>query len=308
MTTGYGTSSIAIGADIHGWLGGVNCETSDGSLQVVGATEQLVSTLGQAVQDAGVEKLLLLGDLVCGGGSYQMPVDVFLQTHTYVREQVTSTGIATHVLPGNHDSRPGTGGTEAFEAIWSLQSGLGQTIELPHVRLVMLNAQGHARDQLAAASNGDPVYGWVSKAELHRLDRVLSAEDERPIILLTHQLLQPWGGSSGWRDFYAIKNADKVLDMIDRAGNVRAVVQAHAHRLDFQHVSLGQSECAFLVVPALVEFPIAWTRLDIARDSVRFRMQSLPLPDLREATRRSGSGQDWRVGLPEWQDFTVALT
>ena len=305
---GYGSSSIAIGADIHCWVGGVNYETAEGSLQLVGATEQLVTALLQAIQDAGVEKLLLLGDVVCGGGSYQMPVEVFLQTHAYVHEQVKSTGIATHVLPGNHDSRPGTGGHEAFETLWSLQSGLGQTIELPHARLVMLNAQGHSHEEIAAASHGDPVHGWVSNAELGRLERVLSAKDDRPIILLTHQLLQPWVGGSGWRDFYAIKNAGTVLDMTARAGNVRAVVQAHAHRLDLQYLSLGQSDCAFLVVPALVEFPVAWTRLDIDRDSARFRMQPLLLPDLREAARRSGYGQDWRVGLPAWQDFTVALT
>ena len=48
-------------------------------------------------------------------------------------------------------------------------------------------------------------------------------------------------------------------------------------------------------------------QLDLAPNLLRMRLRQLPLPELREASRTSGSGQEWRAGRPEWWDLTIPL-
>jgi hypothetical protein len=85
------------------------------------------------------------------------------------------------------------------------------------------------------------------------------------------------------------------------------VFQAHAHRFDVRRLALGRHECTFVILPSLIEFPLAWVQLDLAPSLLRMRLRQLPLPELREASRASGSGQEWRAGRPEWQDLTIPL-
>jgi hypothetical protein len=62
-----------------------------------------------------------------------------------------------------------------------------------------------------------------------------------------------------------------------------------------------------VILPSLIEFPLAWVQLDLAPRLLRMRLRQLPLPQLQEESRASGSGQDWRAGRPEWWDLTIPL-
>jgi 3',5'-cyclic AMP phosphodiesterase CpdA len=212
-----------------------------------------------------------------------------------------------HVLPGNHDCRPGAGNWDDFRQLWSMENGCGATIDVGSVRLILLDTHGHSPEQIAVAPEGDPVYGWVAPDELARLENDLATAGERPVLLFTHQLLFPWSGSEGWQDYYGIENAQPVCALIERYGVVRAVFQAHAHRFDIQTVPLGARDTTFVVLPALIEYPVAWARLDCSATSLRVRLQPLPVPHLQEASLASGEGQAWRAGRPEWRDFSICM-
>jgi hypothetical protein len=212
-----------------------------------------------------------------------------------------------YVLPGNHDSLPGAGGWDVFHEVWGLQPGLGTTIDLPLARLILLNTHGHTAAQIAQAEGFDPVYGWVSDAELQRLDRDLATAGDRPVLVFTHQLLAPWSNHIDWHDYFAVRNAAAVRSVLSRHQNVAAVFQAHAHRFDVRRLALGPQECTFVILPSLIEYPLAWLQLDLSPDLLRMRLRQLPLPDLREASRTSGRGQEWRAGRPEWWDLTIPL-
>ena len=41
-------------------------------------------------------------------------------------------------------------------------------LDCPAARLVLVNAQGHSREQIESAKPSDPIYGWVSDEELAR--------------------------------------------------------------------------------------------------------------------------------------------
>jgi 3',5'-cyclic AMP phosphodiesterase CpdA len=302
-----GLISIGLCADTHYWPQGQNFVTSDGSLQLQGASQHLLAALVKDLQNAQLDLVLHLGDLTCGGGTYDMAPDVFVTTVADLHRTYQEIQVPIYALPGNHDSLPGRGGWDLFQAMWGLQPGLGATLDLPLARLVLLNTHGHSPAQIAQAEEFDPVYGWVSDDELARLDQDLATAGKRPVLVFTHQLLVPWSNHIAWRDFYAVRNAAAVREVLSRYGNVAAVFQAHAHRFDVRRLALGHTECTFVILPSLIEYPLAWVRLDLSQTLLRMRLRQLPLPELQEASRVSGAGQEWRAGRPEWSDLTVPL-
>jgi hypothetical protein len=183
----------------------------------------------------------------------------------------------------------------------------GTTIDLPEARLILLNTQGHSPEQIAVALPYDPTYGWVNEAELARLAEALQTGDDRSIFIFTHQLLRPWVGPQPWKESYGTANAGAVLELLARSRQVRAVFQAHAHRLDVQQAQLGANNCWFVVMPAIICYPLAWLQLELSPESVQVSMKRLPLPALADLSRRQGEGHEWRAGRPEWQNFTIPL-
>ena len=77
--------------------------------------------------------------------------------------------------------------------------------------------------------------------------------------------------------------------------------------LDLSVQSVGGIDCAFVVVPAVIEYPIGWLMLELNEDGLTCQLQRLPLPELAELSRQSGEGQDWRAGRPEWSNFRIEL-
>lgn len=302
-----GLISIGLCADTHYWPDAQDFVTSDGSLQLQGASEVILKTLLTALEQAELDLVIHLGDMTCGGGTYEMPPESFLTTLSSLHQSCQELEIPFFALPGNHDSMPGVGGWQSFHALWGTAPGLGATIDFPAVRLVLLNTQGHSRAQIADADDFDPVYGWVSHRELVRLEEAVATAGDRPLLLFTHQPLLPWNGSNGWQEFYGVQNAAAVLRVLASSANVAAVFQAHAHRYDVRTVPLGGRECTFVIVPSLIEYPLAWMRLDIASFEARVQLQRLPLPDLQQMSRNSGAGQRWRAGQAAWWDFVIPL-
>lgn len=306
--TSTNTTSIALCSDTHFWWGGEHYRLNDGRTQLQGATAELEAALLQSLGEAAPDLLIHLGDCICGGGSFGMPVE---QYHAALAQLARFAGQAPapfYALPGNHDCVPG-GDWAHFAALWQDASpGQGYTVDVPGARLVLLNTQGHSPAQIAAALPDDPVYGWVADGEAARLEEALATAGGRPVLIFLHQLLQPWAGRGRWHEMYGVKNGDLVLDLLRRYGNVRAVFQGHAHRLDVQTVRLGAKACTFVVAPSLIEYPLGWLALQIGPTEASVTLQRLPLPALAHLSLNSGSGQAWRQGEPAWQRFTIDLT
>ncbi len=69
---------------------------------------------------------------------------------------------------------------------------------------------------------------WVSEAQIEWLRRDLAAAGERPAIVLCHENLDD-RMEDGVPISYAVRNAAQVRQILEEAGNVRAVIQAHYH-------------------------------------------------------------------------------
>lgn len=302
------STTIAVVSDTHYWVRNQPVVNADGSIQLQKWSEELLDVLLAELVEADVDLVLHLGDLTCGGGSFQMPPDDFAQTMSYMHRRFSELPMPVVALPGNHDVRPGVGDLQDFYRLWHYEAGLGKTIDLPQARLILLNSMGHSSEQIAAAPEGDPVYGWVSDAEIARLDTALATAAGTPVLIFTHQLLERWSGEQPWQDYFGILNAPDVLDVIARRGGVSAVLQGHAHRLDIQEHRIDSDRVAvFGVVPAIIEFPVAWVRLNLTADQGHCQLQRLPLAEIAAISERSGSGQTWRQGKPAWWDYRFAL-
>ena len=299
--------TIALFSDTHFWPDGGDFYGGDGNYQPLSHTPAILAALRSEIAAASPDLALHLGDLVCGGGTYAMPLPAYEQATDQVLDALRTLPCPTYALPGNHDCPPSGGPYTHVERALGIEHGCGFTVDTPFARLVLLNAQGHSPKQIDAARPADPIYGWVHEQELARLDATLADAGERPVILFIHQLLRPWVMARAWRDFYPVRNADAVLEVMARHGTVRAVFQGHAHMLDVHSAAVGNGSCTFVVVPSLIEYPLSWLHLTITAERLSWTMRPLPLPALLERVRVNGSDQSWRAGEPAWRDMAIAL-
>lgn len=309
LTSSHANGTVRIGlvSDTHYWPGGGAFHGGDGNLQVLGWSEQVVDTLVDQLNRSDLDLAIHLGDLTCGGGTYEVAETEFYELQIAVHGRLQQADAPFYGLPGNHDCPPSGPPWTFNEERWGLEPGLGRTIDTPNARLVLLNTQGHTPEQIEAGRPGDPVYGWVGDDELVRLDDALGSAGDLPIVLLLHQLLKPWAGERTWAHYYPVLNADSVLAILADHGNVRAVFQGHAHMLDVQQLAVGDGRCWFIVIPSTIEYPLGWMNLTLASGRLDVQLRTLPLPELAESTRTSGAGQEWRAGLPEWRSFAIDL-
>jgi 3',5'-cyclic AMP phosphodiesterase CpdA len=296
---------LALCSDTHFWPGAPHNYGSEGE-QLQLSSEKIQGTLLTELALAAPDLILHLGDLTCGGGYFEMPAETFYATLSAILAAFRALPGRFYAVPGNHDYPVG-GDWRYIEDLLGLAPSQGYTLDLPDARLILLNAQGHSPEQLEAALPVDPTYGWVNEAELARLAEALNTTDNRPIFIFTHQLLHPWVGPTPWKESYGIANTEAVLALLAQHRQVRAVFQAHAHRLDVQQAPLGSGTCWFVVLPAIICYPLAWLQLDLTPASVQVRLKRLPLPELTELSRTQGEGHEWRAGQPEWHDFTIPL-
>jgi hypothetical protein len=302
-----GTLRMGLCSDTHVWIDGANHLGSRGNLQLVGESVMLLETLVEELSSSALDLVLHLGDFTCGGGYFGLSPDEFYRAADLNRAAFDQLDMPTFGLPGNHDCPPGVGSWRYVEEQWCLSPKAGQTIDTPYARLVLLNAQGHTPEQVEDVLPEDPIYGWISEAELARLDRELGAADGKPVLLFVHQLLRRWSGNEPWEDFYLVQNAPAVLDVLATHGNVRAVFQGHAHRYDIQNERVGDNNCAFIIAPALIEYPLGWLELELTASELAIRLRRLPLSAWQDRTRQSGAGQAWRAGDVSWHHFTIDL-
>jgi len=295
---------IALCSDTHFWFG---CEQRFGNFgsQMQPWSGEIQSVLLAELAAIQPDLILHLGDFSCGGGSFGMTASEFTAVFTKIVEDFRKLPAPFYGVPGNHDSPLGQP-WQLAETLLGLPPGQGLTVDMPNARLILLNAQGHDQAQIETALPSDPTFGWVSAAELARLETDLAEAGGRPVVLFAHQLLQRWEGEQPWADLYGIANADEVLAVLSRYGNVRAIFQGHAHRLDVQQFLLGARPCWSVILPPVIEYPMAWVELVLDVDGIQMVMRRLPLRDLAEDSLRAGN-TDWRAGLPEWRNVRLGF-
>ena len=139
------------------------------------------------------------------------------------------------VVVGNHDLASLTKGAFAehvhSECAPIAGWGLYGSLDLCGVHLVYLD--GNYRPDGAGFGCGNFCWddAWLSEEQVSWLGADLQAAAGRPAIVLCHEHLAPTPElAEGERDPHVVGNAAQARAAIERAGNVRAVIQGHYHR------------------------------------------------------------------------------
>jgi Icc protein len=171
----------------------------------------------------GIDTLATLESVVSDILARAWPADIIAATgdishdepvgaYDRFREAVRPLGLPVFCIPGNHDSRDAM-----HSALSEPPFYYCRTFESGHWCVIGIDSC------LAGEASGR-----ISDEELRRLASEL-ADTRKPhaAVCLHHP---PLPMQSRWLDSVGLENADAFLDVVERAGNVRAVVFGHVHQ------------------------------------------------------------------------------
>ena len=166
--------------------------------------ETLRAVLQRAMStDDQPDAILATGDLV---------QDETRTGYERLRELLGDYGLPVYCLPGNHDA-PET----LVEVLSAEPFQVGGEATLGNWRIVLLDSH----------RSGDDA-GWLTPAELQRVDQSLSSNASSHYLICVHHQVLPMG--SRWLDGVGLRNGDELVDIIDRSNRVRGVVWGHVHQ------------------------------------------------------------------------------
>jgi 3',5'-cyclic-AMP phosphodiesterase len=169
------------------------------------------SLAGIAAEIGSGGRVLITGDLAANGQ---------LAEYEAVAQVLAASGLAAHVLPGNHDDRallfgsvpPGPG-----EQRTDLRSRMPSRCDLGEVVVLML-------DSLVEGSS----HGELGAAQLEWLDAELSAAPDIVHLLGLHH--PPFAIGVAGIDRVGLTDAKLLAEVLRRHGNVGRVLTGHVHR------------------------------------------------------------------------------
>jgi 3',5'-cyclic AMP phosphodiesterase CpdA len=127
---------------------------------------------------------------------------------------------------GNHDVGRLT--KEEFLELCGAGRPSRYSFDVRGVHFVVLDGNCHADGSDFRAGGFSWDDAWVSAAQIEWLARDLEAADDRRAVVLCHENIDHrlWNGAL---DPHVVRDAARVRQVLETAGNVAAVVQAHYH-------------------------------------------------------------------------------
>ncbi len=131
-----------------------------------------------------------------------------------------------HWVLGNHDLSAFT--KEEFLNYCGANRPAHYSFDVNFVHFVVLDANHHADGRDFSAGDFAWNNAWIGDAQIEWLTGDLKACGDRPAVVLCHENLDH-RLSQGSLDPHVVCDADRVRQVLEAAGNVRAVIQAHYH-------------------------------------------------------------------------------
>lgn len=211
------------------------------------------------------------GDLLCGGGSFEIPLDQYLDSVDTVAAAYEAFDAPLHIVPGNHDCEAAERSFTAFAERFTIPSVLEVVEPAPGLRLALANVY-HAN-----SNNGSGIWS----PELDQALRRAAAEalrDRVPLLLVLHPWILPNQTDQGG----LVTGHERVLQTVSDCAAVAAVLTGHRH---INRIRLWRD---FLVIDTacLIGYPVGFRELILHEDGMlRSRFHQLDLPDFIQASR-----------------------
>ena len=262
-------------------------------------------TRSQEVLDAVVPAINVLnpgfivhgGDLLCGGGSFDLPCETYLRSIDEVSAAFSGFQSPGYYIPGNHDCDAQTGSYDEFAQRIKIPAILDVVDAAPGLRLALANIY-HSTNPIEE-NNGT----WTDE-----LDDALRAaadqaqKDSCAVILIIHA----WLIADDEVGRGVINNADGLLDTLSSFPALVAVFTGHRHLNRIQMIQ------DFLVVDTacLIGFPLGFRHVKLEDDGMfTTTFHQLDLPDLLQASynRSTPEVNDRWQGQPHDRDMSILI-
>ena len=122
--------------------------------------------------------------------------------------------------------------------------------------------------------------GRLAEGELRRLESILAAAGDHPVVIAVHH--PPVSIGSPWMDAMGMENPDQLFEVMDRVANARVLLCGHIH----QEFETGRNGVRLLGVPS--------TCVQFMPGATEYAVDAQP-PGYRELLLRPDGGFDTRV-------------
>lgn len=185
--------------------------------------------------------VICLGDLIDKADDR----DVELGYLARMREVLAGLGGDRHCVVGNHDVATLT--KEEFLEHCGPGRPAHYSFDVGGVHFAVLDGNCHEDGTDFNAGNFSWDQAWLANAQLEWLRRDLAAASDLPAIIFCHENLDHrlWNEAL---DPHVLRNAEEVREVLEAAGNVRTVIQAHYH----PGLRTTQNEITYISLRAMV--------------------------------------------------------
>ena len=212
------------------------------------------------------------GDLLCGGGSFEIPRETYLQSIEHVAKAYNGFNAPIYYVPGNHDCDADTRSFDAFAKRFPIPETLSFSEAAPGLMLALANVY----------SSAAPDHGgvWTNEHdEILRQAGRIAMEDGCALILVLHEWVVPADGDEAGKG--VVGNSEALMRTLSELPAAVAVFTGH------RHTNRIRLHGGFVVVDTacLIGFPLGFREISLSSDGLlAARFHQLDLPDLIQAS------------------------
>jgi len=264
-------------------------EKDYGAPKMLTQSRTVLDAIAPAINGCDPEFIVHGGDLLCGGGSFAMPYEVYLQAIADVGDAFDKFAAPAYYIPGNHDCDAQEGSFEAFAQRFPIPQTLDIVEAAPRLRLALANIY-----PVSPLENSGGT--WTAEHDqLLRQGAAQAQQDGCALILFIHPWIFPYHEAQA--DFEPsgfISNPAQVLAAVEQCPAVVAVFTGH------RHINRIRSYRDFLIVDTActIGFPLGFREVWLQDDGYfKTRFRALDLPELMQASfdrSEIGENQKWQ--------------
>ena len=239
-----------------------------GPPKMLTASSQVLHTAIPAVNVLEPQFIVHGGDLICGGGSFNMPRQTYLRALTETHGICQGFKAPTYYIPGNHDCDSQEYSFDLFLDRFAAPAVLSIIEAAPRLRLALANVyQAGWRE-----SGGNGIWNEQLDSQLQEAAQK-ATYDNVALFLIIH----PWVLPAHTANDGMLTNATKLLSTITAHPSIAAVFTGHRHT---NRIRLYR-DVLFIDTACLIGFPMGFRHINLHDDGYLTTVfHTLDLPDL----------------------------
>lgn len=257
---------------------------------------QILAATIPAVEALQADFVVHVGDLLCGGGSFELPAPEYDRSLQDVGQAYGQLTAPFYCVPGNHDCDSQEYRYARFIDAFATPQTLDVVDVAPGLRLV--------RAHIFADGEADAGNWTDALDEALRATDATAQADGAVLFLVLHSWFHPGAGDDP--DKGIIANASRLRQTMTECGSIAATFAGHRHanrvRLFHDYVCIDTA--------CLIGYPLGFREITVADDGwLTSRWHTLDLPDILQESAATGTraDQDHWAGEFGDRDTTILL-